>query len=186
LFVSVQYGIEKQVEMLNEHNEAAAASVMLGWLQEDKSIALISDAGITGICGSWPVACRKAIHHNIKIIPLPGASSLLPALMCFRISIKEFVVRQDFCRQKRKRLVDYVTFGKGTSHGRFNGTPTALCSSLRDMADVLGGTRRVCVAFDLTLSTEEIFHGTLPKLYQKFLKEEKKGEFVVVLEGIKK
>jgi 16S rRNA C1402 (ribose-2'-O) methylase RsmI len=54
------------------------------------------------------------------------------------------------------------------------------------MADVFGETRRVCVAFDLTLSTEEIFYGTALKLYQKFLKEEKKGEFVVVLEGTKK
>jgi 16S rRNA C1402 (ribose-2'-O) methylase RsmI len=41
----------------------------------------------------------------------------------------------------------------------------------------------VCVAFDLTLPSEEIYHNTPPKLYQKFLKEEKKGEFVIVLEG---
>jgi len=65
-------------------------------------------------------------------------------------------------------------------------TPYRLVQLLRDMADVFGETRRVCVAFDLTLSTEEIFHGTEPKMYQKFLKEEKKGEFVVVLEGTKK
>ena len=48
------------------------------------------------------------------------------------------------------------------------------------------GCKVICVAFDLTLSTEEIFRGTAPILYQKFLKEEKKGEFVVVLEGTKK
>jgi 16S rRNA C1402 (ribose-2'-O) methylase RsmI len=41
----------------------------------------------------------------------------------------------------------------------------------------------VCVAFDLTLPSEEIYHGTPPKLYQQFLKDEKKGEFVIVLEG---
>jgi len=48
----------------------------------------------------------------------------------------------------------------------------------------MGETRRICVAFDLTMPTEEIFRGTAPQLYQLFLKNAKKGEFVVVMEGL--
>jgi len=62
-------------------------------------------------------------------------------------------------------------------------TPYRLVQLMRDMADVFGETRSVCVAFDLTLPSEAIYHSTAPKLYQQFLKEGKKGEFVVVLEG---
>jgi len=54
---------------------------------------------------------------------------------------------------------------------------------MRDLAEVFSDTRKLCVAFDLTLATEEFFYGTPKQLYQKFLKEGRKGEFVVVMEG---
>ena len=180
------YGIENQVETLNEHNEAAAASVIITILKEGKSIALISDAGTPVFSDPGRILVEKAIHQNIKIVPIPGASSLLPALIVSGFSIKEFVFAGFLSPKRERRLTELCEFRKERCTIVLMDTPYRLVQLLRDMADVFGETRRVCVAFDLTLSTEEIFHGTAPTLYQKFLKEEKKGEFVVVLEGMKK
>jgi 16S rRNA (cytidine1402-2'-O)-methyltransferase len=180
------YGIEKQIETINEHNEAAASSIILGFLKDDKSIALISDAGTPVFSDPGRILVEKAIQQQIKIVPVPGASSLLPALIVSGFNIKEFVFAGFLSPKRERRLTELREFRKERRTIVLMDTPYRLVQLLRDMADVFGETRRVCVAFDLTLSTEEIFHGTAPKLYQKFLKEEKKGEFVVVLEGMRK
>jgi 16S rRNA (cytidine1402-2'-O)-methyltransferase len=64
--------------------------------------------------------------------------------------------------------------------------PYRLTQLVRDIAEVFGSSRRVCVAFDLTLPTEEILRGTAPELYQRFSKEDRKGEFVLLLESFSK
>jgi len=171
------------VETLNEHNEHAAASVMIDVLKQGKSVALISDAGTPVFSDPGRVLVEKAINQNIKIVPVPGASSLLPALIVSGFSIKEFVFAGFLSPKRERRLTELRDLRKEQRTIVLMDTPYRLVQLLRDMADVFGETRRVCVAFDLTLPTEEIFHGTAPTLYQKFLKEEKKGEFVVVLEG---
>ena len=61
--------------------------------------------------------------------------------------------------------------------------PYRLLPLLKDVADVFGDSRRVCIAFDLTMPTEEILHGTAPKLFQRLSKENRKGEFVLIIEG---
>jgi 16S rRNA (cytidine1402-2'-O)-methyltransferase len=177
------YGIEKQVETLNEHNEVAASSIILDWLQENKSVALISDAGTPVFSDPGQILVEKAINRNIKIVPIPGASSLLPALIVSGFPIKEFVFAGFLSPKRERRLVELRQLKKEQRTIVFMDTPYRLVQLLRDMADVFGDARRVCVAFDLTMPSEEIYHGTLPQLYKKFLKEEKKGEFVVVLEG---
>lgn len=180
------YEIEKPLETLNEHNEAAATSVILGRLKEGLSVALISDAGTPVFSDPGRILVKRAIDHNFKIVPIPGASSLLPALIVSGFSIDEFVFAGFLSPKRERRLTELRRLRKEHRTIVLMDTPYRLVQLLRDMADVFGETRRVCVAFDLTLPSEEIFHGTLPKLYQQFLKEEKKGEFVIVLEGTKK
>jgi 16S rRNA (cytidine1402-2'-O)-methyltransferase len=177
------YGIEKPVETLNEHNEAAAASVILDRLKGGASVALISDAGTPVFSDPGRILVEKTIHHHIKIVPVPGASSLLPALIVSGFPIKEFVFAGFLSPKRERRLTELRNLKKERRTVILMDTPYRLVQLIRDMADVFGEARRVCVAFDLTLPTEEIFHGTAPKLYQQFLKEERKGEFVVVLEG---
>jgi 16S rRNA (cytidine1402-2'-O)-methyltransferase len=177
------YGIEKQLETLNEHNEVAASSVILGWLKENKSVALISDAGTPVFSDPGQILVEKVIRQNIKIVPIPGASSLLPALIVSGFPIKEFIFFGFLSPKRERRLTELRQLKKEQRTMVFMDTPYRLVQLLRDMADVFGETRRVCVAFDLTLPSEEIYHGTSTQLYKQFLKEEKKGEFVVVLEG---
>jgi 16S rRNA (cytidine1402-2'-O)-methyltransferase len=63
-------------------------------------------------------------------------------------------------------------------------TPYRLMALLRDMAEAFGERRKVCVAFNLTLPDEQIFHGTSKSILEGFSGKEMKGEFVVVIEGL--
>ena len=106
------YGIENQVETLNEHNEAAAASVIIDFLKEGKSIALISDAGTPVFSDPGRILVEKAIHLHIKIVPIPGASSLLPALIVSGFFIKEFVFAGFLSPKRERRLTELREFRK--------------------------------------------------------------------------
>ena len=108
---------------------------------------------------------EKAIRQNIKIVPVPGASSLLPALIVSGFAIKEFVFAGFLSPKRERRLTELRNLRKELRTVVLMDTPYRLAQLLRDMADVFGDARRVCVAFDLTLPTEEIFHGTSPALY---------------------
>ncbi len=177
------FGIDKPVESLNEHNEAAATQVILERLKEGKSVALVSDAGTPVFSDPGHLLVRKAIEHDITIVPIPGASSLMPALIVSGFPIDQFVFCGFLSPKRNRRIAELQDLRKEKKTIVLMDAPYRLVQLVRDVAEVLGNSRRMCVAFDLTLPTEEIFHGSAIELYQQFAREDKKGEFVVVIEG---
>lgn len=179
------YQIEKPVEELNEHNERAVSSIVIGMLQEGKSVALISDAGTPVFSDPGKELVRHAIQAGIRIVPIPGASSLLPALITSGFAIDRFVFQGFLSPKRERRIVELKELKKEKRTVVVMDTPYRLVQLLRDIADVYGQERRICVGFDLTMPTEKFYYGTAPKLYQEFLRDNRKGEFVVVIEGIR-
>ena len=177
------YGIEKPVESLNEHNEAAATQVILSRIKEGASVALISDAGTPVFSDPGHELVKRALENRVKVVPVPGASSLLAALIVSGFPLREFVFRGFLSPKKERRISEVQHLKREPRTIVLMEAPYRLVQLVRDIAEVFGPTRRVCVAFDLTLPTERIFHGTAPELYKLFAKEERKGEFVLLLEG---
>jgi 16S rRNA (cytidine1402-2'-O)-methyltransferase len=180
------YGIERPVESLNEHNEAASTQIILERLRQGKSVALISDAGTPAFADPGQLLVRKAIGAGIRIVPVPGASSLLPALIVSGFSIDEFVFQGFLSPKRNRRITELQQLKREPRTIVLMDAPYRLAQLVRDIAEVFGSSRRVCVAFDLTLPTEEILRGTAPELYQRFSKEDRKGEFVLLLESFSK
>lgn len=178
------FGIERPVESLNEHNEAAVTSVILGRMKEGASVALISDAGTPVFSDPGLVLVKRALEQGIKVVPVPGASSLLAALIVSGFPVGEFVFRGFLSPKKERRMSELQQLKREPRTIVLMEAPYRLVQLVRDIADVFGASRRICVAFDLTLPTEQIFHGNAPELYKRFAKEQRKGEFVVLLEGI--
>ena len=180
------YGIEKPVESLNEHNEAAASQVILQRLSLGSSVALISDAGTPVFSDPGQILVTKAIQNGIRIVPLPGASSLLPALTVSGFPLQQFLFQGFLSPKRPRRLAELKGLKPEPRTIVLMDAPYRLVQLVRDIADVFGSTRRICVAFDLTLPTEEILRGTAPELHKRFAKEERKGEFVLMIEGMSK
>jgi 16S rRNA (cytidine1402-2'-O)-methyltransferase len=107
----------------------------------------------------------------------------MPALIVSGFHIRDFLFEGFLSPKRERRIAELQKLKHEPRTIVLMDAPYRLVQLVRDIADVFGESRRMCVAFDLTLPTEEIFHGLAPELYKRFLKEERKGEFVLLLEG---
>lgn len=178
------YGIaDKLIETLNEHNEAAASFHILEHLKQGKNVAVISDAGTPVFSDPGQILVRKAIDQGISIVPVPGASSLLPALTVSGFPIDQFLFYGFLSPKTPRRIAELRHLFNEKRTMVFMDTPYRLVPLLKDISEIFGDQRRICIAFNLTMSDEEIFRGKAVDLYRKFEKKNMKGEFVVVVEG---
>jgi 16S rRNA (cytidine1402-2'-O)-methyltransferase len=177
------FGIQKPLETLNEHNEAAASHHILSTLLEGKSVALVSDCGTPVFSDPGQLLVRKAIDKRIRVVPIPGASSLMPALTVSGFSIDQFLYYGWLSPKKERRRAELRQLQQEKRTLVLMDTPYRLLPLLRDLADTFGDSRRCCVAFNLTMEDEEIFYGTARELFNMLGGTDKKGEFVIVIEG---
>lgn len=179
-----RYGIRgKPLETLNEHNEAAASWHVLEHLRAGRTVALVSDAGTPLFSDPGRILVAQAIEAGLPIVPVPGPSSLLPALTVSGFPVDSFV----FCgflspKANRRRTELHALRQEGRTMVLMD-TPYRLGALLRDVAEVLGAGRRVCVAFNLTMPDEAVFRGTAGELAEAVARKNLKGEFVLVVEG---
>jgi 16S rRNA (cytidine1402-2'-O)-methyltransferase len=178
------FGIDKPVESLNEHNEVAATHTILSRIKSGASVAVISDAGTPVFSDPGQTLVQRALQLGIHVVPIPGASSLMPALIVSGFPIREFLFQGFLSPKRERRIAELQKLNRETRTVVLMEAPYRLVQLVRDIAEVFGDSRRVCVAFDLTLPTEAIFHGSATELYKQFQKEERKGEFVLLLEGL--
>ena len=177
------FKIEKPVESLNEHNEAASSYNILDHLKSGKSVALVSDCGTPVFSDPGQLLVRKAIEQKIRIIPIPGASSLMPALTVSGFPIDQFVFYGMPSPKKERRRAELRQLMEEKRTIVLMDAPYRLVQVMRDLADTFGSARRVCVAFNITMPDEQMFYGTAVELYKKFEAKPMKGEFVIVIEG---
>lgn len=177
------FDIKKPVESLNEHNEAAASFNILEHLKSGKNVALVSDCGTPVFSDPGQLLVRKAIEQKVTIVPIPGASSLMPALTVSGFSIDQFVFYGWLSPKKERRRAELKQLMLEKRTIVLMDTPYRLMALLRDLADTFGSSRRVCIAFNLTMPDERMFYGTSIELFKDLSAKEMKGEFVVVIEG---
>jgi 16S rRNA (cytidine1402-2'-O)-methyltransferase len=179
-----KYQIQKPLETLNEHNERASTRWILDRLRDGKSIAVISDTGTPVFSDPGQLLVREAVAANLKIVPIPGANSLLPALIVSGFPIDNFLFFGWFSPKKDVRRRELESLRREKRTVAVMEAPYRLIPLLRDIVDVLGEKRELCVAFDLTMPTEEIRHGKAKELFDYFTGKKKVGEFVVVIRGV--
>ena len=179
------YDIQKPLIPLNEHNESAASAVTLEELKNGKNVALISDCGTPLFSDPGTLLVKKAIHTNIKIVPLPGASSLLPALIVSGFDIKQFLFYGFLSPKREHRIIELLQLKKEHRSIVLMDTPYRLMQVLRDVSEVFGASRKLSVAFNVTMPDEEIVRGTSADLLNYFSKNNSKGEYVIVVENLK-
>jgi len=176
--------IQKPLETLNEHNERASTRWILDRLREGKNVAVISDTGTPVFSDPGHFLVREAISAKLKIVPVPGANSLLPALIVSGFPIDNFLFYGWFSPKKdaRRRELESLRGEKRTV--AVMEAPYRLLPLLKDIVDVLGEKRELCVAFDLTMPTEEVRRGKAGELLSHFSRKGKVGEFVIVIKGV--
>jgi 16S rRNA (cytidine1402-2'-O)-methyltransferase len=177
------YGISRKLVSAHEHNEASRAESVVRWLDEGLVVALITDAGTPLLSDPGARIVRKAVEAGHTVVPVPGASALLAALVGSGIPADRFTFFGFIPRRggARKTLLEEISRTAHTSV--LFESPQRLGSLLADMATVAGGDRRAAVARELTKLHEEFVRGTLEELSRRYADSPPRGEIVVVVEG---
>ena len=177
-------GLAKQNWLtFNEHNEQSQTPEILRLLTEGKNVALISDAGTPVFSDPGGILVKSAIKAGIKLVPIPGASAVLPALVASGFPIGRFLFYGWLSPKTEQRVEELRGLRRETRTIVLLDTPYRLIPLLRDVSAVLGTARRVVVAFNISMADEEYFRGTAGELFERFGKEKRKGEFVLVIKG---
>jgi len=177
-----RYGIGTRAHAYHEHNAGEAGPKLLAAVAAGKSVALVSDAGTPLVSDPGYRLVREAVEAGLRVIPIPGPSSVVTALSAAGLPSESFYFA-GFLPQKQKarrdRLAEIAAI-PGTLI--FFESPNRLPASLDDAAAVLGGARQASVCRELTKTFEEFRRGALADLAGHYAEHPNvKGEIVVVV-----
>jgi 16S rRNA (cytidine1402-2'-O)-methyltransferase len=181
-FLLDHYNIQKPLLSFFSHNEQFRVPQIIDRLNEGKSVALVSDAGTPGISDPAYSIITAAIENGITIIPLPGATAFVPALIASGFSTHAFVF-EGFLPHKKGRRTKLEKLKDEERTIILYESPHRIVRTLQELHGTLGG-RNAVVGRELTKKFEEIRRGTLLELSQYFSARTVKGEFVIVIEGL--
>jgi 16S rRNA (cytidine1402-2'-O)-methyltransferase len=176
------YGIETRTISYHQHNELTRSAELIMHLEQGHSIALVTDAGMPGVSDPGFRLASLAIRHKIPVVPIPGASAFLSALVASGLPTDSFVFH-GFLPSKlgqRRKLLEGIQHSPRTQI--FYEAPHRLLGALEDIAEVLGAQRRVVVAREVTKIYEEFVRTSAAEALEEFKKrDEIRGEITLLL-----
>jgi len=175
--------VEKPTVLLNEHEEEEGTEEAMAALRQGKLVALISDAGTPVFSDPGRLLVQRASEAGMRIVPVPGASSLMPALVVSGFSIKEFTFRGFLSVKRDERIRQLRALKAEPRTIVLMDTPYRMEALIKDVADVFGNSRQLCVAMNLTQENERILRGSAVDVLKELKEGEKKAEFVLVISG---
>ena len=177
------YEIEARLISAHEHNEAARAALVVELLSEGKTVSMVSDAGTPLLSDPGARVVRSALEAGYDVIPIPGPSALLAALVASGLPADRFTFYGFLPRKggARDELLQEIARSHHTAV--IYESPQRLEGLLQDLAAAAGGERRVAVARELTKMHEEIVRLPLGEAVEAYTDRQVRGEIVLVVEG---
>src|SRR5262245_29302448 len=176
------YGISTKTISYHEHNEQQRARQLVDLLKQGSSIAVVSDAGTPAISDPGFRLVRAAIEIDTRVVPVPGPSALISALIAAGLPTDEFFFAGFLPARSTQRRVRLNELKSIPGTLIFYEAPHRLDSTLKDAYEVLG-EREAVVARELTKLHEEIKRGRLSELANHYANEQSaRGEIVVLID----
>jgi 16S rRNA (cytidine1402-2'-O)-methyltransferase len=178
--------VQKELLPLNEHTTKSATEEVLELLKAGKQLALISDAGTPILADPGSELVRQCIDRGISVTTLPGATSIIPALLLSGFPSAPFTFHGFLPKDKaeRKNALDKLRTRNETLI--LLEAPYRLAQILDEMVVSIGREREAVVCMDITMPTERVIRGTLLQIQQHFAEHPFKGEYVIVIRGLGK
>src|ERR1700723_148032 len=176
------YSIATRTTSYHEHNEMTRAAELVKEMQGGSSIALVTDAGMPGISDPGYRLISLAIRHHVPVVPIPGASAFLAALVASGLPTDSFRF-SGFLPSKsgqRRKLLESVKDSPRTQV--FYKAPHRLLETLADAAEMLGPDRHVVVAREVTKLHEEFLRGRVGDILEQLkARGDVKGEITLLI-----
>jgi 16S rRNA (cytidine1402-2'-O)-methyltransferase len=179
-----RYQIQNRMESFHKFNEHKKLAHYIQFLEQGKSIALISDAGTPSISDPGFLLVRECIHHNIRVECLPGATAFVPALVNSGFPTDRFVF-EGFLPPKKGRNKRLESLRHEERTMILYESPHRLLKTLSQLAEFFPPDHEVSVSRELTKVHEENVRGTFQELIQHYTRYNPKGEIVIVIRPAK-
>lgn len=179
------YGISAKWLACHEHNERTAAATLLRHLGEGRSVALISDAGTPGVSDPGAVVVRAAREAGHAVVPIPGASAVATALSVAGLAQGHWLFHGFLPHKSGERRRELETLDELGQSLVFYESPHRLLDTVADLVAILGGTRRLFIARELTKRFESCHECALADALDWLQADEnrRRGEFVLIVSG---
>ena len=176
------HGISRPLLSLHEHNEAQRAEEIAKRLAAGENIAMLTDAGTPGISDPGFRVVRECIARGLEFTVLPGATSILPALVGSGLPLHEFYFGGFLpVKSGRRKTLLEAALARGETTIFFE-SPHRIGKSLAVLAE-LAPDRSVCVARELSKKFEEYWRGTAAELSPRAEKQPPRGEICLLIAG---
>ena len=174
------YHIETPLFSYHEHNKANKGPVLIERLKKGEMVALVSDAGMPGICDPGSDLVREALAENIPVVPLPGANAGLTGLIASGLDTTLFTFVGFLPKTKRHRRPALEGLKNLCGTLIFYEAPHRIEGVLQEVEEVLGD-RPAVLCRELTKKYEEYIRGTLSTVRRHLQEQGCRGEFVVLI-----
>ena len=176
------YGINTRTISYHEHNERERATELIERLKAGADVAVVSDAGTPGISDPGFRLARLAIDSDVQVVPVPGASALISALVASGLPTDEFFFGGFLPARAGARRARLAELRSLPATLIFYEGPHRIAATLKDALEILG-QRQAVVARELTKMHEEIARGSLSELAARFSSPESaRGEMVLIID----
>ncbi|MEO7368217.1 MAG: 16S rRNA (cytidine(1402)-2'-O)-methyltransferase [Gemmatimonadaceae bacterium] len=177
------YEISTRCSAYHEHNEARETPKLVMRLQAGESMALITDAGTPLLSDPGARLVAAAIAAGIDVIPVPGASALLAALVGSGVAGDHFTFFGFLPRKGKDRHRVLTEIMRMSHTSIIYESPLRVCDTLKELLEAGAGARTAVVARELTKKFEEFSRGTVAELALRFEQTPARGEVVILIGG---
>ena len=181
-----KFNISNKLISFNKNNSSFKIPKLIKDLKEGKSIAIVSDAGMPGICDPGEDIARSLKQEGIDIICIPGACAAITALVSSGLPSSSFIFEGFLPKKQIDREKILFEISKSEKTTIIYESPKRLKKLLKQLFDYCGGEREIIVARELTKKFEEHIGNNIKDVINFFDEKDIIGEITIVIKGIKK
>jgi 16S rRNA (cytidine1402-2'-O)-methyltransferase len=176
------YGISARTVSYHEHNELTRAPELVKDLEEGARVALVSDAGMPGISDPGYRLVGLSIRHHILVVPIPGVSAFLAALVASGLPTDSFRFSGFLPAKRGQRRDLFASVRESPRTQVFYEAPHRVIEALEDVVEVLGPRRNIVIAREVTKVYEEFLRGHASDVLETLkARGEVKGEITLMI-----
>jgi 16S rRNA (cytidine1402-2'-O)-methyltransferase len=176
------YGITTRTISYHEHNEMTRAAELIVDLEQGGKVALVSDAGMPSISDPGCRLITLAIRHHVPVVPIPGASAFVAALVASGLPTDSFKFNGFLPARGGERRDELEKIRAAPRTAIYYEAPHRIIQALEDVVAVLGGSRHVVIAREVTKMHEEFLRGRADEVLEQLrARGEIKGEITLLI-----
>ncbi len=181
-----KFNISNKLISFNKHNSLIKTPKLLNDLKEGKSVAIVSDAGMPGICDPGEDISRSVKSEGIEMICVPGACAAITALVSSGLPSSSFVFEGFLPKKKIDREKILLEISQNEKTTIIYESPKRLKKLLSELREFCGGDREIMVARELTKKFEEHIGNNINNVMEFCRDKNIVGEITIVIKGISK